>query len=113
MLFFFPSIDPKVEKELRKKFKLEGPLKVLHTMMVDPNSVIKKPGAKDLQVIRGEVLDVIQLTNSKKALCRNQYGKCTYTLGIALEGDIYDDVDYRSGKFHFSCSVKCTTVISS
>ncbi|XP_008277596.1 FYN-binding protein [Stegastes partitus] len=93
------SIDPKVEKELRKKFKLEGPLKVLHTMMVDPNSVIKKPGAKDLQVIRGEVLDVIQLTNSKKALCRNQYGKYGYvfrSLLLPMEGDIYDDVDYRS-----------------
>ena len=54
----------------------EGPLRVLHTMMVDPNSIIKKPGAKDLHVTRGDVVDVIQLTNSKKALCRNQFGKC-------------------------------------
>ncbi|CAK6972142.1 FYN-binding protein 1 [Scomber scombrus] len=90
------SIDPKVEKELRKKFKFDGPFKVLHTMMVDPNSVIKKPGAKDLSVVQGEVLDVIQLTNSKKALCRNRFGKYGYvsrSLLLPMEGDIYDDVD--------------------
>lgn len=91
------SIDPKVMKELRKKFKYEGPPKVLHTMMVDPNGIIKKPGGKDLQVTQGEVLDIIQLTSSKKALCRNQYGKYGYvsrSLLLQMEGDIYDDVDY-------------------
>lgn len=54
----------------------EGPLRVLHTMMVDPNSSIKKPGGKDLHVTQGEVLDIVQLTSSKKALCRNRFGKC-------------------------------------
>lgn len=54
----------------------DGPLRVLHTMLVDPNSIIKKPGAKDLPVTQGEIVDVIQLTNSKKALCRNRFGKC-------------------------------------
>eukprot|EP00064_Thunnus_orientalis_P010641 superscaffoldBa00001462_g10667 len=91
------SIDPKVEKELRKKFKYDGPLSVLHTMMVDPNSIIKKPGGKDLSVTHGEVLDVIQLTSSKKALCRNRFGKYGYvsrSLLLPMEGDIYDDVDY-------------------
>ncbi|XP_026200731.1 FYN-binding protein 1 isoform X2 [Anabas testudineus] len=91
------SIDPKKEKDLRKKFKYDGPLRVLHTMMVDPNSIIKKPGTKDLLVSQGEILDVIQLTNSKKALCRNQNGKYGYvsrSLLLPLEGDIYDDVDY-------------------
>ncbi|XP_044218482.1 FYN-binding protein 1 isoform X1 [Thunnus albacares] len=91
------SIDPKVEKELRKKFKYDGPLSVLHTMMVDPNSIIKKPGGKDLSVNHGEVLDVIQLTSSKKALCRNRFGKYGYvsrSLLLPMEGDIYDDVDY-------------------
>ncbi|KAM7388013.1 hypothetical protein PAMP_024217 [Pampus punctatissimus] len=91
------SIDPKVEKELKKKFKYEGPLRVLHTMMVNPNSIIKKPGGKDLSVIQGEVLDVIQLTSSKKALCRNQFGRYGYvsrSLLLPMEGDIYDDVDY-------------------
>ncbi|XP_068591021.1 FYN-binding protein 1 isoform X2 [Cebidichthys violaceus] len=91
------SIDPKVEKELRKRFKYEGPLRVLHTMMVDPNCVIKKPGGKDLHVTQGEVVDIIQLTNSKKALCCNRFGKYGYvsrSLLLTMEGDIYDDVDY-------------------
>ncbi|KAK5907085.1 hypothetical protein CesoFtcFv8_004971 [Champsocephalus esox] len=91
------SFDPKVGKELRNKFKYEGPLRVLHTMMVDPNCVIKKPGGKDLHVTNGEVVDIIQLTNSKKALCCNQCGKYGYVsraLLLPMEGDIYDDVDY-------------------
>ncbi|KAM8874548.1 uncharacterized protein AB9W97_015824 [Spinachia spinachia] len=91
------SIDPKVEKELRKRFKYEGPLRVLHTMMVDPNGIIKKPGGKDLHVTQGEIVDVIQLTNSKKALCCNQFGKYGFvsrSLLLTMEGDIYDDVDY-------------------
>ncbi|XP_040895899.1 FYN-binding protein 1 isoform X1 [Toxotes jaculatrix] len=93
------SIDPKVEKELKKKFKFEGPLKVLHSVMVDPNGVVKKPGGKDLPVSQGEILDVIQLTNNKKALCRNRFGKYGYvsrSLLLPMEGDIYDDVDYPS-----------------
>ncbi|XP_004574457.3 FYN-binding protein 1 [Maylandia zebra] len=91
------SIDPKVEKDLKKKFKYDGPLRVLHTMLVDPNSIIKKPGAKDLPVTQGEIVDVIQLTNSKKALCRNRFGKYGYvsrSLLLPMEQDIYDDVDY-------------------
>ncbi|KAM6938392.1 uncharacterized protein PEZ65_004674 [Lycodopsis pacificus] len=91
------SIDPKVEKELRKRFKYEGPLRVLHTMMVDPNCVIKKPGGKDLHVTQGEVVDIIQVTNSKKALCCNRFGKYGYvsrSLLLTMEGDIYDDIDY-------------------
>ncbi|XP_061739434.1 FYN-binding protein 1 [Nerophis ophidion] len=94
------SIDPKVEKELRKKFKCKGPLRVMHTMMVDHNGVMKKPRGKDLHVTHGEVLDVIQLTNSKKALCHNRTsGKSGYVsrkLLLPLDGDIYDDVDNSS-----------------
>uniref|UniRef100_H3C3C3 SH3 domain-containing protein n=1 Tax=Tetraodon nigroviridis TaxID=99883 RepID=H3C3C3_TETNG len=95
-------IDPKVEKELRKKFKYDGPLRPLHTMMVDPNGVIKKLGSKDLPVTPGEIVDVIQFTSSKKALCLNQFGKYGYvskSLLLPMEGDIYDDVDYSRGKF--------------
>ncbi|XP_029355830.1 FYN-binding protein 1 [Echeneis naucrates] len=91
------SIDPRVEKELKKKFKYEGPPRVLHIMMVDPNSVLKKPGAKDLLVSQGEVLEVIQLTSSKKALCRNRFGKYGYvsrSLLLPMEGDLYDDVAF-------------------
>ncbi|MED6238870.1 hypothetical protein ATANTOWER_031399 [Ataeniobius toweri] len=90
-------INPKVEKELRKKFKYDGPLRVLHCMMVDPNCVIKKLGGKDLQVTQGEVVDIIDETNSKKCLCRNRFGKYGYvskSLLLPMEGDIYDDVDY-------------------
>lgn len=92
------NTDPKIEKELRKKFKFEGPLKVLHTMMVDPNAAIKRPGAKDLNVAPGDVLDIIQL-HSKKALCRNKFGKYGYVNRshlLPMEGDIYDDVEYPS-----------------
>ncbi|XP_053287039.1 FYN-binding protein 1 [Pleuronectes platessa] len=91
------SIDPKAEKELRKRFKLEGPFSVLHVMMVDPNCIIKKPKGKDLHVSQGDVLEIIQLTNSKKALCRDGLGKFGYvsrSLLLPLEGDIYDDVHY-------------------
>lgn len=91
------SIDPKVEKELRKRFKYEGPVRVLHSMMVDPNSIIKKLGGKDLHVTQGEIVDIIQLTNNKKALCCNRFGKYGYvsrSLLLPMEGDIYDDVDY-------------------
>ncbi|XP_074524950.1 FYN-binding protein 1 [Halichoeres trimaculatus] len=91
------SIDPRVMKELKKKFKFDRAPTVLHTMMVDPNGVIKKPGANYLNVTQGEILDVIELTNNKKALCRNQTGKYGYVsraLLLPLEGDIYDDVDY-------------------
>ncbi|XP_027884487.1 FYN-binding protein 1 isoform X2 [Xiphophorus couchianus] len=90
-------INPKEEKELRKKFKYNGPLRVLHSMMVDPSCVIKKLGGKDLQVTQGEVVDVIEETNSKKFLCRNRLGKYGYvskSILLAMEGDIYDDVDY-------------------
>ncbi|KAM9385192.1 uncharacterized protein KZ484_006785 [Pholidichthys leucotaenia] len=93
------SINPRVEKELRKKFKFDGPFRVLHTMMVDPNCSIKKPGDKDLPVVQGEVVDVIQQTNSKKSLCCNRFGKYGYvsrSLLLPMEGDVYDDVDYTS-----------------
>lgn len=46
-------------------------------MMVDPNANIKKGGGKDLTVGKGDILQVIQLTNEKKVLCRNEQGKCT------------------------------------
>ncbi|XP_028818331.1 FYN-binding protein 1 [Denticeps clupeoides] len=87
----------KEEKEFRKKFKFEGPIRALGAVMVDPNANIKKGGGKDLSVVRGEILDVIQLTSEKKALCRNEQGKYGYVPRAYLlqeEGDIYDDVDH-------------------
>ncbi|XP_066504514.1 FYN-binding protein 1 isoform X2 [Hoplias malabaricus] len=86
----------KEEKEFRKKFKFEGPIKVLCCMMVDPNANIKKCGGKDLNVTRGEILEVIQETSEKKVLCRNDQGKYGYVPRSYLlhaESEIYDDID--------------------
>lgn len=57
--------------------QFEGPIQVLCCMMVDPNANIKKGSGKDLTVVKGEILEVIQQTNEKKVLCRNRQGKCT------------------------------------
>ncbi|CAL1608747.1 unnamed protein product [Knipowitschia caucasica] len=92
------NMDPKIEKELKKKFKLEGPVKVLHTMMVDPGAIIKKPGPKHLSVAPGDLLDVLQI-HGKKALCRDGLGKVGYVNKahlLPLEGDVYDEVEYPS-----------------
>lgn len=58
-------------------WQFEGPIQVLYCMMVDPNANIKKGSGKDLTVVKGEILEVIQQTNEKKVLCRNDQGKCT------------------------------------
>lgn len=57
-------------------WQFEGPIQVLCCMMVDPNANIKKGSGKDLTVGKGEILEVIQQTNEKKVLCRNDQGKC-------------------------------------
>ncbi|XP_056133210.1 FYN-binding protein 1 [Lampris incognitus] len=93
------SLDRKTEKELRKKFKFDGPLRVLHTMMVDPNCSIKRPGGKHLAVVQGEILDVVHLVSENKALCRNQFGKYGYvsrSLLLQMEGEIYDDIEHSN-----------------
>ncbi|XP_051957771.1 FYN-binding protein 1 isoform X1 [Xyrauchen texanus] len=93
------KLREKDEKVLRKKFKFEGPIRVLYTMMVDPNASLKKGGSKDLTVVRGEILEVLQKTSEKKALCRNNLGKYGYVpLNYLLhaEGEIYDDIDTAS-----------------
>ncbi|KAI4904252.1 hypothetical protein NFI96_031781 [Prochilodus magdalenae] len=89
----------KEEKEFRKKFKFEGPIKVLCCMMVDPNAYIKKSGGKDLPIKQGDILEVIQQTNEKKVLCRNEQGKYGYVLRkhlLQAESEIYDDIDNMS-----------------
>jgi len=45
-------------------------------MMVDPNASLKKAGSKELPLVRGEILEVIQETSKKRVLCRNSEGKC-------------------------------------
>ncbi|XP_050979255.1 FYN-binding protein 1 isoform X2 [Labeo rohita] len=103
----FPPPPPEIrskqqekdEKDLRKRFKFEGPIRVLYTMMVDPNASLKKAGSKDLPVVRGEILDVIQETSKKQLLCRNKQGKYGYVpLNYLLheENEVYDDIDTAS-----------------
>ncbi|XP_056088826.1 FYN-binding protein 1 [Rhinichthys klamathensis goyatoka] len=74
------SHDPKMaklqEKEFRKKFKFEGPIRVLYSMMVDPNASLKKVGSKELAVMRGEVVEVLQESSRKRVLCRSSEGRC-------------------------------------
>ncbi|XP_073510790.1 uncharacterized protein [Phyllobates terribilis] len=101
----------KQEQEFRRKFQFHGEVKVLTRMMVDPNAIIQKPGYKDLEYIRGEILDVIQLTGSDKILCRNYEGKFGYVprkavLNIeknscsnANPGEIYDEIELISNTF--------------
>ncbi|KAM5192398.1 FYN-binding protein 1-like [Mantella aurantiaca] len=87
----------KQEQEFRKKFQFHGEIKVLTRMMVDPNAIVQKPGHKDLAYIRGEILDVIQLTDAKKILCRNCEGKFGYVPRksvLNLEKNIYSNVSF-------------------
>ncbi|XP_043107241.1 FYN-binding protein 1 isoform X1 [Puntigrus tetrazona] len=89
----------KEEKEFRKKFKFEGPIRVLYTMMVDPNANPKKGGSKYLDVVREEILDVIQETSKKHVLCRNGQGKFGYVPSNYLmhdENEVYDDIETAS-----------------
>uniref|UniRef100_A0A673MLD8 Helically-extended SH3 domain-containing protein n=1 Tax=Sinocyclocheilus rhinocerous TaxID=307959 RepID=A0A673MLD8_9TELE len=95
----------KDEKDFRKKFKFEGPIRVLYTMMVDPNANLKKAGSKYLEVVRGEILDVIQETSKKHFLCCNKLGKCEShttcwkTYAIVALNEVYDDIDTASGTY--------------
>ncbi|KAE8632072.1 hypothetical protein XENTR_v10001415 [Xenopus tropicalis] len=86
----------KLEKEFRKKFQFHGEIKILTRMMVDPNAVLGKLGDKDLLYTKGEILDVIQLTNTDKILCRNCEGKFGYVprkAVLKLEKNIYNITD--------------------
>lgn len=94
-----PKLTKKEEKNIRKKFKLEGPIRVLYTMTVDPNAMLKKRGSNDLPVVRGEILEVLQETSKKQVLCRNNDGKYGYVpLDYLLpeESDVYDDIEISS-----------------
>ncbi|XP_053322475.1 FYN-binding protein 1-like [Spea bombifrons] len=102
----------RLEKEFRKKFQFHGEIKVLTRMMADPNAIVHKPGEKDLPYTRGEILDVIQLTNTDKILCRNFEGKFGYVPRKAVlkleksmqstidaADEIYDDTELISTTF--------------
>ncbi|XP_072261035.1 PML-RARA-regulated adapter molecule 1-like isoform X2 [Pyxicephalus adspersus] len=70
--------EDKELKEMRKKFKFEGEIKVLTRMMVVPSAGNKRGGGKDLSISKGEIFEVIQFTNQEKILCRNSKGKYGY-----------------------------------
>ncbi|KAM9138642.1 FYN-binding protein 1 isoform 4-T7 [Pangshura tecta] len=85
----------KEEKEFRKKFKFEGEIRVLYSTTIVADLPSKKWGAKDLQVKPGESVEVIQIIDDAKVLCRNEEGKYGYVLRRSLvenDGDIYDDI---------------------
>ncbi|XP_039400758.1 FYN-binding protein 1 isoform X5 [Mauremys reevesii] len=85
----------KEEKEFRKKFKFEGEIRVLYSTTIIADMPSKKWGAKDLQVKPGESVEVIQIIDDAKVLCRNEEGKYGYVLRRSLvenDGDIYDDI---------------------
>ncbi|XP_069833978.1 FYN-binding protein 1-like isoform X2 [Dendropsophus ebraccatus] len=87
--------EDKELKELRKKFKIQGDIKVLTRMMVVPSAGNKRGGGKELSISKGEILEVIQFTNNEKLLCRNNKGKYGYVKRryvLQLEKEIYDDV---------------------
>ncbi|TSM94631.1 Peroxisomal membrane protein 11C [Bagarius yarrelli] len=99
----------KEEKEFRKRFKFEGPIQVLCCMMVDPNANIKKGSGKDLTVAKGEILEVIQQTNKKKVLCRNNQGKYGYVPRHYLLHEENDEVRVVSvlGSCRLVLSLRC------
>ncbi|KAM5331546.1 FYN-binding protein 1 isoform 3-T5 [Glossophaga mutica] len=85
----------KEEKDFRKKFKYDGEIRVLYATTVAPSLTSKKWGNRDLQVKPGESLEVIQVTDDTKVLCRNDEGKYGYVLRSNLvdnDGEIYDDI---------------------
>ncbi|XP_056407957.1 FYN-binding protein 1-like isoform X2 [Hyla sarda] len=87
--------EDKELKELRKKFKIQGEIRVLTHMMVVPSAGNKRGGGKELSISKGEILEVIQFTNEEKLLCRNSKGKYGYVKRryvLQLEKEIYDDV---------------------
>ncbi|XP_074850411.1 FYN-binding protein 1 [Carettochelys insculpta] len=85
----------KEEKEFRKKFKFEGEIRVLYSTTVIMDLQSKKWGGKDLQVKPGETVEVMQIVDDAKVLCRNEEGKYGYVLKSSLvetDGEIYDDI---------------------
>ncbi|XP_067824281.1 uncharacterized protein [Heptranchias perlo] len=106
--------EEKEEKEFRKKFKYEGDIKVIAHVMVNPKSSFKKGSGKDLSLKPGEILEVIEYLNEKKALCRNDDGKYGFApRSVLLQHDIYDDVDYPGTEFlSFDYSKASTSTIN-
>ncbi|XP_053504116.1 FYN-binding protein 1 isoform X3 [Ictalurus furcatus] len=98
----------KKEQEARKKFKLSGPLQVIHKVKA---RVDCKGGRNDLSFKQGESIDILRITDNPEGrwLARTQDGSCGYvkTESVQIDfdtlknqsrplpendGDVYDDV---------------------
>ncbi|KAG7321025.1 hypothetical protein KOW79_015440 [Hemibagrus wyckioides] len=98
----------KKEQEARKKFKLTGPLKVIHKVKA---RVDCKGGRNDLSFKQGDSIDILRITDNPEGrwLGRTQDGSCGYvkTESVQIDfdslknqskalpendGDVYDDV---------------------
>ncbi|XP_026797125.2 FYN-binding protein 1 isoform X2 [Pangasianodon hypophthalmus] len=98
----------KKEQEARKKFKLSGPLQVIHKVKA---RVDCKGGRNDLSFKQGDSIDILRITDNPEGrwLARTQDGSCGYVKTESVEidfdslknqsrplpdndGDLYDDV---------------------
>ncbi|XP_060746549.1 FYN-binding protein 1 isoform X2 [Tachysurus vachellii] len=98
----------KKEQEARKKFKLTGPLKVIHKVKARLDC---KGGRNDLSFKQGDSIDILRITDNPEGrwLGRTQDGSCGYvkTESVQIDfdalknqskalpendGDVYDDV---------------------
>ncbi|XP_060791931.1 FYN-binding protein 1 isoform X2 [Neoarius graeffei] len=98
----------KKEQEARKKFKLSGPLQVIHKVKA---RVDCKGGRNDLSFKQGDSIDILRITDNPEGrwLARTQDGSCGYvkTESVQIDfdslknqsrplpendGDVYDDV---------------------
>ncbi|XP_026995690.1 FYN-binding protein 1 isoform X1 [Tachysurus fulvidraco] len=98
----------KKEQEARKKFKLSGPLKVIHKVKA---RVDCKGGRNDLSFKQGDSIDILRIADNPEGrwLGRTQDGSCGYvkTESVQIDfdvlknqskappeddGDVYDDV---------------------
>uniref|UniRef100_UPI00398EEA63 FYN-binding protein 1-like n=1 Tax=Pristiophorus japonicus TaxID=55135 RepID=UPI00398EEA63 len=87
------------EKDFRKKFKYVGDIKIIGDVMVDPNSSLTKGSGRYLSLTPGEILEVIEYSDLKKALCRNEDGKYGFAPRSLLLHNIYDDIDSTEGTY--------------
>ncbi|XP_051960828.1 FYN-binding protein 1-like isoform X1 [Xyrauchen texanus] len=81
----------KEEKDFRKKFKYDGEIQVLFQATI---ATSKKGGGKDLAVLAGEPVDVINKSDPDKFICRNKEGKFGYVSAsnIHTDDEVYDDI---------------------
>ncbi|KAK6306123.1 hypothetical protein J4Q44_G00230480 [Coregonus suidteri] len=79
----------KEEKEIRKKFKLSGPIQVIHKAKARSDC---KGGKTDLPLTQGETIDIIRITDNPEGrwLARNNEGNYGYvrTESVGIDYDL-------------------------